>query len=60
MSSYRASLRALPPKSQMIDSLFKPKSEKMDAGIIRELLKDFHSSSGQKKPAQILIFRSVH
>ncbi|KAG6402000.1 hypothetical protein SASPL_138868 [Salvia splendens] len=58
MSSYRASLRALPPKSQMIDSLFKPMSEQMDAGIIRELLKEFHSSSGQKKPAQIIIFRN--
>ncbi|XP_057787133.1 protein argonaute 4A-like [Salvia miltiorrhiza] len=58
VSSYCASLRALPPKSQMIDSLFMPISEQMDAGIMRELLREFHSSSGQKKPAQIIIFRN--
>ncbi|KAI3454374.1 hypothetical protein Pfo_011037 [Paulownia fortunei] len=58
ISSYRASLRTLPPKVQMIDSLFKPMSEQEDAGIIRELLLEFYASSGQKKPAQIIIFRN--
>ncbi|KAL6524556.1 hypothetical protein OROHE_016227 [Orobanche hederae] len=41
-----------------MDSLFKPMSQHEDAGIIRELLMEFYSSSGQKKPAQIVIFRS--
>ncbi|KAL8458016.1 hypothetical protein ACS0TY_035769 [Phlomoides rotata] len=58
ISSYRASLRALPPKVQIIDSLFKPMSQHEDAGIVRELLLEFHASSGQKKPAQIVIFRN--
>ncbi|KAL6583710.1 hypothetical protein OROMI_002999 [Orobanche minor] len=58
ISSYRASLRAAPPKSHMIDSLFKPMSQHEDAGIIRELLMEFYSSSGRKKPAQIVIFRN--
>ncbi|KAH6770557.1 Argonaute family protein [Perilla frutescens var. hirtella] len=58
ISSYRASVRAIPPKFQMIDSLFKPMSEQKDAGIIRELLMEFYTSSGKRKPAQIIIFRN--
>ncbi|PIN27026.1 hypothetical protein CDL12_00192 [Handroanthus impetiginosus] len=58
ISSYRASLRALPPKVHMIDSLFKPMSQQEDAGIVRELLLEFYTSSGQKKPSQIIIFRN--
>ncbi|KAG8378708.1 hypothetical protein BUALT_Bualt07G0013300 [Buddleja alternifolia] len=58
ISSYRASLRALSPKTETIDSLFKPVSQQEDAGIIRELLKEFYASSGQKKPAQMIIFRN--
>ncbi|KAL7138848.1 hypothetical protein ABFS83_09G009600 [Erythranthe nasuta] len=58
ISSYRACLRALPPKVKMIDSLFKPISEQKDAGIINELLLEFFASSGNKKPAQIIIFRN--
>ncbi|KAK4489003.1 hypothetical protein RD792_004794 [Penstemon davidsonii] len=56
ISSYKASLRAIPPKAQVIDSLFKPISQHEDAGIIRELLLDFYASSGQRKPAQFIIF----
>ncbi|PIN23080.1 Translation initiation factor 2C (eIF-2C) [Handroanthus impetiginosus] len=58
ISSYRASLRALPPKVHMIDSLFNPMSQQEDAGIVRELLLEFYSSSGQKKPSQLIIFRN--
>ncbi|KAK6123580.1 hypothetical protein DH2020_042669 [Rehmannia glutinosa] len=35
-----------------------PSIASKDAGIIRELLLEFYASSGQKKPAQIVIFRN--
>ncbi|XP_020274159.1 protein argonaute 4B-like [Asparagus officinalis] len=56
ISRYRASVRTQSPKVEMIDSLFKP-SGSDDDGIIRELLIDFYTSSGKRKPDQIIIFR---
>ncbi|KMZ59468.1 hypothetical protein ZOSMA_68G00540 [Zostera marina] len=42
----------------MIDGLFKPNADGSDDdGIMRELLKDFYSSSGKRKPDQIIVFR---
>ncbi|OMO85368.1 Argonaute/Dicer protein, PAZ [Corchorus capsularis] len=57
ISRYRASVRTQSPKVEMIDSLFKRVSEKEDDGIIRELLLDFYTSSGKRKPDQIIIFQ---
>lgn len=57
ISRYRASVRTQSPKVEMIDSLFKKVSEKEDDGIIRELMLDFYTSSGKRKPDQIIIFR---
>ncbi|KAJ6846013.1 protein argonaute 4B-like [Iris pallida] len=56
ISRYRASVRTQSPKVEMIDSLFKP-SGNDDDGIVRELLIDFYTSSGKRKPDQIMIFR---
>ncbi|GAB4836180.1 Protein argonaute-4 [Ancistrocladus abbreviatus] len=57
ISRYRASVRTQSPKVEMIDSLFKPVPEGKDEGMIRELLIDFYTSSGKRKPDQIIIFR---
>ncbi|KAG7947378.1 hypothetical protein I3843_14G091600 [Carya illinoinensis] len=57
ISKYRASVRTQSPKVEMIDSLFKRVSETEDEGIFRELLLDFYTSSGKRKPDQIIIFR---
>ncbi|XP_059625065.1 protein argonaute 4-like isoform X1 [Cornus florida] len=58
ISRYRASVRTQSPKVEMIDSLFKRVSDTQeDDGIIRELLLDFYTSSGKRKPDQIIIFR---
>ncbi|KAF5447285.1 hypothetical protein F2P56_032850 [Juglans regia] len=57
ISKYRASVRTQSPKVEMIDSLFKQVSETEDDGIVRELLLDFYTSSGKRKPDQIIIFR---
>ncbi|TXG73404.1 hypothetical protein EZV62_001983 [Acer yangbiense] len=57
ISRYRASVRTQSPKVEMIDSLFKKVSDTEDEGIIRELLLDFYTSSGKRKPEQIIIFR---
>ncbi|XP_027329366.1 protein argonaute 4-like [Abrus precatorius] len=57
ISKYRACVRTQSPKVEMIDNLFKKVSEKEDEGIIRELLIDFYSSSGNRKPENIIIFR---
>ncbi|XP_020583523.1 protein argonaute 4B-like [Phalaenopsis equestris] len=57
ISKYRASVRTQSSKVEMIDSLFKPSEKNEDDGIIRELLLDFYTSSGKKKPDQIIIFR---
>ncbi|XVF68614.1 hypothetical protein PTKIN_Ptkin11bG0015700 [Pterospermum kingtungense] len=56
VSRYRASVRTQSPKLEMMDSLFKPVSDK-DEGIMREVLLDFYISSGKRKPDQIIIFR---
>ncbi|KAK8581489.1 hypothetical protein V6N12_071710 [Hibiscus sabdariffa] len=56
ISRYRAAVRTQSPKLEMIDSLFKP-SGKEDEGIMREALLDFYTSSGKRKPDQIIIFR---
>lgn len=57
ISRYRASVRSQSSKVEMIDSLFKRGADNEDTGIVRELLLDFYSSSGQRKPSQIIIFR---
>ncbi|RHN51302.1 putative post-transcriptional gene silencing PAZ-Argonaute family protein [Medicago truncatula] len=57
ISKYRACVRTQGSKVEMIDNLFKPMPNNEDAGIIRELLVDFYNSSGQRKPANIIIFR---
>ncbi|XP_021837831.1 protein argonaute 4 [Spinacia oleracea] len=59
LARYRASVRSQSPKTEMIDSLFKPPpgNAEKDEGMIRELLVDFYSSSGKVKPSQIIIFR---
>ncbi|OVA15617.1 Argonaute/Dicer protein [Macleaya cordata] len=57
ISRYRACVRTQSPKVEMIDSLFKPVSDTEDEGILRELLLDFYTSSGKRKPDQIIIFR---
>ncbi|BBG96732.1 Argonaute family protein [Prunus dulcis] len=57
ISRYRAAVRTQSPKVEMIASLFKPVSDKEDAGIIRELLLDFYATSNSRKPDQIIIFR---
>ncbi|KAL6850460.1 hypothetical protein ACP4OV_021087 [Aristida adscensionis] len=56
ISKYRASVRSQSPKMEMMDSLFKPNGTE-DDGLIRELLIDFYTSSGKRKPEQIIIFR---
>ncbi|KAG8045202.1 hypothetical protein GUJ93_ZPchr0008g12823 [Zizania palustris] len=57
VSTYKASVRSQSPKLEMIDSLFKPRGPNEDDGVIRELLVDFFTSSGKRKPDQIIIFR---
>ncbi|XP_073040534.1 protein argonaute 4-like [Primulina eburnea] len=56
ISRYRACVRTQSPRLEMIDSLFKRVSDS-DDGIIREVLLDFYTSSGKRKPDQIIIFR---
>jgi eukaryotic translation initiation factor 2C len=56
ISRYRASVRTQSPKTEMVDSLFK-KVDAEDEGIMREALLDFYTSSGKRKPDQIIIFR---
>ncbi|PPS16127.1 hypothetical protein GOBAR_AA04449 [Gossypium barbadense] len=56
ISSYRASGRTQSLKLEMIDSLFKPVSDKVDEGIVRKAFLDFYTSLGTRKPDQIIIF----
>uniref|UniRef100_A0A1J3FU44 Protein argonaute 4 n=1 Tax=Noccaea caerulescens TaxID=107243 RepID=A0A1J3FU44_NOCCA len=56
ISKYRASVRTQPSKAEMIENLVK-KNGKEDDGIIKELLIDFYTSSGGRKPQHIIIFR---
>lgn len=57
ISRYRAAVRTQSPKVEMIDSLFKRVSDTEDEGIMREVLLEFYTSSGKRKPDQIIIFR---
>ncbi|KAL9275439.1 argonaute 4B-like protein [Drosera capensis] len=57
ISRYRACVRTQGSKVEMIDNLFKLVSDTEDQGIIREVLLDFYTSSGKRKPEQIIIFR---
>ncbi|KAG8478328.1 hypothetical protein CXB51_028075 [Gossypium anomalum] len=57
ISSYRASGRTQSLKLEMIDSLFKPVSDKMDEGIVRKAFLDFYTGLGKRKSDQIIIFR---
>ncbi|KAJ6727540.1 EUKARYOTIC TRANSLATION INITIATION FACTOR 2C [Salix purpurea] len=60
ISRYRASVRTQSQKVEMIANLFKPVAGTAeDQGIIRESLVDFYSSSGKRKPDQIIIFRTT-
>ncbi|KAL5215474.1 hypothetical protein ABZP36_006875 [Zizania latifolia] len=56
ISKYRASVHTQSPKLEMMSSLFKPRGAE-DDGLIRESLIDFYTSSGKRKPDQIIIFR---
>ncbi|KAG8488997.1 hypothetical protein CXB51_017007 [Gossypium anomalum] len=56
ISSYGASGRTQSLKLKMIDSFFKT-SFKVDDGIMKEALLNFYTSSGKRKPDQIIIFR---
>ncbi|XP_057522848.1 protein argonaute 16-like isoform X2 [Amaranthus tricolor] len=57
ISKYRAVVRTQSPKTEIIDSLFKPDENGEDSGIMRELLKAFYVTSEGRKPEQIIIFR---
>ncbi|KAL2938774.1 Protein argonaute 16 [Bienertia sinuspersici] len=57
VSRYRAAVRTQSPRAEIIDSLFKPQENGADAGIMRELLKDFYVTSEGNKPKQIIVFR---
>lgn len=57
ISRYRAAIRTQSPRAEIVDSLFKPSENGDDDGIMRELLKDFYSTSNGNKPKQIVVFR---
>ncbi|CAM0944014.1 unnamed protein product [Alopecurus aequalis] len=57
ISKYRATVHTQSPRLEMMSSLFKPRGTKDDDGLIRESLVDFYTSSGQRKPEQVIIFR---
>ncbi|KAL5700799.1 Protein argonaute 4B [Ranunculus cassubicifolius] len=57
ISRYRASVRTQSPKVEMIDALYKRVSDTVDEGLVRELMLDFYTSSGKRKPDQVIIFR---
>ncbi|KAG8501436.1 hypothetical protein CXB51_003769 [Gossypium anomalum] len=57
ISSYGASGRTQPLKLKMIDSFFKISFYKVDDGNHEEALLDFYTSSGKRKPDQIIISR---
>ncbi|CAN6331685.1 unnamed protein product [Urochloa humidicola] len=56
ISKYRASVHTQSPRLEMMSSLFKPRGTE-DDGLIRESLLDFYTSSGKRKPENIIIFR---
>ncbi|XP_074307766.1 protein argonaute 6-like [Silene latifolia] len=57
ISRYRVSLRTQSPRTEIIDSLFKPLENGEDAGSMSELLKDFFTTSKGRKPKHIIVFR---
>ncbi|CAN4103690.1 unnamed protein product [Withania somnifera] len=57
ISKYRAVVRSQSPKSEIIESLYKPLPNGDDEGIMRELLQDFFGTSNGRKPTQIIVFR---
>ncbi|XP_051151747.1 protein argonaute 16 [Andrographis paniculata] len=57
ISKYRAAVRSQASKTEMIECLFKPLKNGKDDGIMRELLLDFYSTSGGRKPEQLIVFR---
>ncbi|KHG21507.1 Protein argonaute 4 -like protein [Gossypium arboreum] len=57
ISSYGASGRTQSLKLKMMILSSKPVSDKVDDGIIKEALLDFYTSSGKRKPNQIITFR---
>ncbi|KAJ4883600.1 Protein argonaute 9 [Raphanus sativus] len=61
ISKYRACVRTQYRKVEIVDNLFKPVANEkgilVDEGIFWELLFDFYSSSGKRKPEHIIIFR---
>ncbi|XP_004298218.1 PREDICTED: protein argonaute 4A-like [Fragaria vesca subsp. vesca] len=57
ISRYRAAVRTQSPKTEIIANLFNPVSDKVDKGIVNELLLDFYNTSNHRKPEQIIIFR---
>ncbi|KAL9244297.1 hypothetical protein vseg_018089 [Gypsophila vaccaria] len=57
ISRYRVSLRTQSPRTEIIDSLFKPLENGKDAGSISELLNEFFITSGGRKPKHIVVFR---
>ncbi|KAG0495504.1 hypothetical protein HPP92_000195 [Vanilla planifolia] len=57
ISRYSAAVRTQSAKVEMLDSLYKPLTNGLDDGMMRDLLLDFYESAGGRKPAQIVIFR---
>ncbi|CAF1775237.1 unnamed protein product [Brassica napus] len=61
ISKYRACVRTQSRKVEMIDNLFKPVTDEngkpVDEGIFWELLFDFYTSSGNRRPEHNIIFR---
>ncbi|KAG8481231.1 hypothetical protein CXB51_026001 [Gossypium anomalum] len=55
--SYGASGRTQSLKLKMVNSFFKTSSNKVEDGIMKEALLDFYTSSGKRKPDQIIIFK---
>ncbi|KAL6580136.1 hypothetical protein OROMI_008160 [Orobanche minor] len=58
ISEYKATLRSQLPRSEMIETLFKPISATIDQGSFSELLYNFRVSS-HGKPEQIIILNGV-
>ncbi|KAF7104848.1 hypothetical protein CFC21_105713 [Triticum aestivum] len=56
ISKYRATVHTQSPKLETMSSLFKPRGTE-DDGLIWESLIDFYTSSENRKPDQVIIFR---
>ncbi|KAK9676555.1 hypothetical protein RND81_11G084800 [Saponaria officinalis] len=57
ISRYRVALRTQAPRTEIIDSLFRPLENGTDAGSVSELLNEFFITSGGRKPKHIIVFR---